>query len=83
MLDLVPPFGEHCAANHQSVAPVTFIDRVIQEGIRVDCIGLQLLFGQKHSGRSSRDLMQISDIIDRYLVLEIPVVISAFGVPNH
>ncbi|MCH7797945.1 MAG: endo-1,4-beta-xylanase [Planctomycetes bacterium] len=83
MLELVQPFGEHCAVNHQSVPPVTFMDRVIQEGIRVDCIGLQLLFGQKDSGRSSRDLMQISDIIDRYLVLDMPVVISAFGVPSR
>ena len=83
MLELVQPFGEHCAVRRQSIPPLTFVDRVIQEGIRVDCIGLQLLFGQKDAGRSSRDLMQISDIIDRYLVLEMPVVISAFGVPNR
>jgi len=83
MIELAQPFGEHCAANTNSVPPLTFMDRVIEEGIRIDCIGVQLLFGQKKAGRASRDLMQISDLIDRYLVLEMPVVISAFGVPNR
>ena len=83
MVELTEPFGEHCAANSNSVPPLTFMDRVIQEGIRIDCIGVQLLFGQSKAGRASRDLMQISDLIDRYLVLEMPVVISAFGVPDH
>jgi len=82
MVELAQPFGEHCAANSNSVPPLTFMDRVIQEGIRIDCIGVQLLFGQGTAGRASRDLMQISDLIDRYLVLEMPVVISAFGVPD-
>ena len=83
MIELAQPFAEHCATNSNSVPPLTFMDRVIQEGIRIDCLGVQLLFGQKKAGRASRDLMQISDVIDRYLVLEMPVVISAFGVPNR
>ena len=83
MVELTQPFGEHCAANSNSVPPLMFMDRIIQEGIRIDCIGVQLLFGQGTAGRASRDLMQISDLIDRYLVLEMPVVISAFGVPNR
>jgi GH35 family endo-1,4-beta-xylanase len=83
MVELAQPFGEHCAANSSSVPPLTFVDRLIQEGIRVDCIGVQLLFGEKNAGRSARDLMQISDVIDRFLILEMPVVISAFGVPDR
>ncbi len=83
MIELSQPFAEHCATNAKSVPPLTFIDRLVQEGIRIDCIGVQLLFGQRGSGRETRDLMQISDVIDRYLALELPVVISAFGVPNR
>ena len=83
MLELTQPFGEHCAANRKSVPPLTFLDRIVHEGIRVDCLGVQLLFGQQGAGRAARDLMQISDLIDRFLVLEMPVVISAFGVPSQ
>ena len=83
MIELSQPFGEHAATNHKSVPPLTFMDRVVQEGIRIDCVGLQLLFGQQGAGRASRDIMQISDLVDRFLVLEMPVVISAFGVPSN
>jgi GH35 family endo-1,4-beta-xylanase len=83
MIELTQPFGEHCAADRKSMPPPTFIDRVIAEGIRVDCVGVQLMFGQGAAGRSSRDLMQISDLLDRFVLLDMPVVISAFGVPDE
>ncbi len=83
MIELTQPFGEHCASNRSSLPPLAFVDRAIQDGIRVDCIGVQLLFGQREGGRASRDLMQISDLLDRFVVLEMPVVVSAFGVPNE
>jgi GH35 family endo-1,4-beta-xylanase len=83
MIELAQPFGEHCAASHKSMAPLTFVDRAVGEGIRIDCVGVQLLFGQRDAGRASRDLMQISDLLDRFLVLEIPIVVSAFGVPDE
>ncbi len=83
MIELAQPFAEHCATDPKSVPPLMFMDRIVQEGIRVDCVGLQLLFGERGAGRASRDLMQISDVIDRFLVLEMPVVISAFGVPHE
>ncbi|MHC4414622.1 MAG: endo-1,4-beta-xylanase [Planctomycetota bacterium] len=83
MIELVQPFGEHCASNRNSVPPLTFVDRIMQEGIRIDCVGVQLLFGQRGGGRASRDLMQISDLLDRFLVLDVPVVVSAMGVPHE
>jgi GH35 family endo-1,4-beta-xylanase len=83
MIELAQPFGEHCAANRDSMPPLTFLDRLTSEGVRVDCIGVQLLFGQGAAGRSSRDLMQVSDLLDRFVLLDTPVVISAFGVPDR
>lgn len=83
MIELTQPFGEHCASNRGSLPPLAFVDRAIQDGIRVDCIGIQLLFGQREGGRASRDLMQISDLLDQFIVLDIPVVVSAFGVPTE
>ena len=83
MIELIQPFGEHCASNRNALPPLTFIDRAIQEGIRTDCVGVQLLFGQSRAGRASRDLMQISDLLDRFGVLEMPLVVSAMGVPSE
>ncbi len=82
MVEIAQPFGEHCATNRNSLPPVAFVDRAIQEGIRVDCLGVQLLFGQHDAGRMTRDLMQASDVLDRFAVLDLPLVVSAMGVPD-
>jgi hypothetical protein len=82
MYELSQPFGEHCAFNRDSVHPISFIERLVQEGVRLDAVGVQLLFGQGGKGRGARDLMQISSLLDRFFLLEIPVLISAMGVPS-
>ena len=83
MVELVQPFGEHCASVRDSLTPLVFLDRLVQEGIRIDAVGVQLLFGQHRAGRSTRDLMQISNLLDRFFLLDIPVLISAMGVPSE
>lgn len=82
LLELSQPFGEHCAFNRESVHPVSFVERLVQEGVRLDAVGVQLLFG-KRGGKSTRDLMQISAMLDRFFLLEIPIVVSAMGVPSE
>jgi GH35 family endo-1,4-beta-xylanase len=83
MIELSQPFGEHSAVNKDSMFPLAFMERVVQEGIRLDAVGLQLLFGQSGGGKATRDLMQISSVLDRYFLLEIPVLVSALGVPSQ
>jgi hypothetical protein len=83
MIELRQPFGEHCAQQRDSLPPIAFIDRLVQEGIKFDAIGVQILFGEKDSGRASRDLMQVSSLLDRFFLLEIPLLLSAVGVPSE
>lgn len=83
LVELVQPFGEHLAFNKDSLPPARFVERLFQEGIRVDAVGVQLLFGNGTIGHAARDLMQISNVIDRFAFLEQPVVISAVGVPSE
>jgi hypothetical protein len=82
MVEVVQPFGEDGARHAGAVPPITFIDRLVQEGIRIDAVGVQLLFGSSRRGRAARDLMQISSALDRYFFLELPVIVSAAGVPS-
>jgi GH35 family endo-1,4-beta-xylanase len=82
MIELAQPFGEYCATNKNALGPYTFVERCMQEGIRIDCVGLQLLFGDR-GGHVSRDLAQVSDLVDRFAFLEMPVVVSAMGVPDE
>lgn len=82
MVELVQPFGEHCASRPKSLTPMVFLDRLMQEGIRIDAVGVQLLFGQARAGRATRDLMQVSSLLDRFLLLELPLLVTAMGVPS-
>ena len=83
MVEMTQPFGEHGAFNRDSLPPFAFIERLVQEGIRMDALGVQLLFGQQHLGRATRDLMQISNLLDRFFLIEIPLIVTAMGVPSE
>ena len=82
MIELVQPFGEYVATRRNAVAPLAFVDQIIQEGIPLNCIGVQLMFGASGNGRATRDLMQVSSLLDRFLFLDMPVLITAMGVPS-
>jgi GH35 family endo-1,4-beta-xylanase len=84
MIELAQPFGEHSAFNKDSMHPLSFMERLVQEGIRLDAVGVQILFGTSGGGggKVTRDLMQVSSLLDRFFLLEIPVLISALGVPS-
>ena len=83
MIELAQPFGEVVPQQTDAMASLTFLDRLVQEGIRFDCAGVQLLFGRPGTGYCTRDLMQISSLLDRFFLLELPVLISALGVPSE
>ncbi len=82
MIELREPFGEH-GATRDSLPLFTFVDRLIQEGIKFDALGVQILFGQRDHGQAARDLMQISSMLDRFFALETPILVSALGVPSE
>jgi GH35 family endo-1,4-beta-xylanase len=83
MIEVAQPFGEHCALANDSMYPLSFLERMVQEGIRVDAIGVQVLCGEDSQGRITRDLMQISTMLDRFYYLEMPIVVSAVSVPSE
>ncbi|MDY7110235.1 MAG: endo-1,4-beta-xylanase [Planctomycetota bacterium] len=83
MIELREPFGEHGANRRRSIPPLTFVDQLVQGGVKFDALGVQLLFGQQDSGRASRDLAQISSLLDKFFLLETPVLVSALGVPSQ
>lgn len=82
MLEIVQPFGEHVATQDDALPPLAYIDRATQEGIRVDCYGIRLPFGFGAEALRARDLMQVSHILDRFFLLELPLLITGISVPS-
>jgi len=83
MLEIRQPFGEHLALRPGAVAPMTFYERVVGEGMAFDALGVQVLAGISSRGRGTRDLLQVSAMLDRFLPLETPVIVSALGAPSR
>lgn len=83
LIEFTEPFGEYYAANPKSVPPIVYAETIAQSGFQLDHIGVNLQFGHHRMGRGTRDLMQISALLDKLRFLELPVIITGLGVPSQ
>ncbi len=83
LIEITQPFGEYYSNNQQSIPPLTYVDMILQAGIPVDAFGIRLLMGQAKDGQYTRDLMQISDLLDRLSAVGKPIHITHAGVPSQ
>jgi hypothetical protein len=74
LVEIRQPFGEYYATNPRSIPPLMYADLLIQGAINFDALSIRLLMGQAVSGQYTRDLMQVSLMIERY---------AEFGKPLH
>ena len=83
VVEIDQPWSEHLCDGPSGIDPLQFVDHVQQRGVRLDAVGLRIRMGDGHSGRSVRDLMEISRMVDRYFLLDVPILISRLGVPDQ
>ena len=74
LIELRQPFGEYYAQNPRSIPPMMYVDLIAQSGIAFDGLSLRLLMGQAVAGQYTRDLMQVSNLLDQF---------AGFGKPVH
>jgi GH35 family endo-1,4-beta-xylanase len=82
VLDLVAPWGEYYAHNQKSIWPYHYAEMCLSAGVVFDAIGLQIFAGSPGAGFHVRDMMAISDLLDRFGALGKPLHITAVGVPS-
>ena len=66
IVELRQPFGEYYAKNARSIPPMMYVDLLIQSSIQFDAFGVRLPMGQAIDGQYTRDLMQISSMLDQF-----------------
>jgi len=81
VVEVARPWGHYRAEHPDAPAPIHFISRLAQSGIRLDAIGIRLLMGGSQ-GCAVRDLMDICTLLDRLMSLEVPVLLTACAVPD-
>jgi hypothetical protein len=82
ILELVHPWGEYYANNQRSIWPYHYAEMCMNAGVVFDAIGLQVFAGVGGPGFHCRDMLDISDLLDRFGALGKPVHLTAVGVPS-
>lgn len=77
------PFGEHHASKSPGVPPMLYADTISQAGVNCDGFGLEIETGVPRTGGYTRDLFQLSCVIDKLSGTGKPVYITALGAPSR
>jgi hypothetical protein len=83
LIELTELFCDHVSSRPGALTPWQYLERLSQEGIHFDAVGIQMCFGGATGGTAMRDLMQVSAVLDRFLAFDCKVMVSAFGVPSR
>ncbi len=75
------PWGEYYAYSPRAVPPMMYAEMIGQAGINPDLFSLRVEMGQPEPGRSTRDLMAFSALLDRFAALDKPLTLGAVCVP--
>jgi hypothetical protein len=77
------PFGEYHARHRNTVPPMLYAEMVAQGGVPFEAFGVELEMGVPSPGMFTRDLFQLSCLLDRFATLGRPVFLTAMCVPGR
>ena len=83
MITITHPFGEYHARAKASVPPMMYAEMVAQAGISFEAFALEIEMGVPQQGNFTRDLFQLSSMLDKFSTLGRPVFLTAVGVPGR
>ncbi len=75
-LRIVQPWGEYLSDSANRLAPVQFIDTLRRTGVRIAEVNLDIHFGTGHRQSLPRDLLGLSQLLDHWSLLQLPLNIS-------
>jgi hypothetical protein len=83
LITVTQPFGEYHAKKTPSVPPLLYAEMVSQAGINFEAFGVEIEMGVPSEGRFTRDLFQLSCLLDRFSSLGRPLFLTAVGAPGR
>lgn len=82
LVELTELWGGYYAFNQRTVPPMIYADTLCQSGVNFDGFGLKLRFGRGAAGMRTRDLLDISCLLDRFANFGKPVHLTGVQVPS-
>lgn len=83
LVTVTHPFGEYHARPKSSVPPMLYAEMIAQAGINFDGYGLEVEMGVPSPGCYTRDLFQLSTMLDKFSTLGRPVFLTAVNTPGR
>jgi hypothetical protein len=81
IIEVDNPWGQYYASVPGTIPPLIYMDMVVQSGINFDAFALRIDLGADGSATHSRDMMQISAMLDYISPIAKPFIISNVSAP--
>ena len=81
VLGIAQPWGEYMALADRTHSPFIFADTLIRSGLSLSALNIELVMGVTPRGSYSRDLLEISRLLDLYALLGVPLRVT-LGYPS-
>jgi hypothetical protein len=84
-VDVAMAWGEYTGAPRggKSIAPALYAQLLNETQTPFDVLGLRVQMGQPERGRSARDLLHVSTVLDKLARLDKPIAVTCGGVPSQ
>jgi hypothetical protein len=83
LIELTEIWGEYYSRNQRTIPPMIYADAIYQSGIHFDGYSVEMGFGFCDSGMRTRDLLEMSILLDRFASFGKAVHLSQVQVPSQ
>ena len=83
IIEVSCPWGEYYATLPNTIAPVAYMDMIVQSGVGFEGFALQMKFGKDQPGLHVRDMMQIASLLDLFAMMGKPLYVTAVETPSR
>ncbi len=83
IIEVAYPWGEYYATIPNAIAPIAYMDMIVQSGVGFEAFALQMRFGKDQSGLHMRDMMQIASLLDVFALMGKPLFVTAVETPSQ
>jgi Glycosyl hydrolase family 10 len=82
LIGIDQPWGDYQARGHHRLSPFQFVDAIVRSGVGLSALNLEFAIGYQPRGTAPRDRLMISQLIDRWSTLGIPLYVT-LAVPSR
>lgn len=76
-LRIIQPWGEYLSTTENKLVPIQFVDTLRRSGATISEVNLDLRFGSGNLYSMQRDMLNVSQLLDHWSLLQLPLNIMA------